>query len=453
MIRFLKTYILLLLFVTVDIYGSDYSFCVKDSGFQRILLLSAFVENLQSLESLNDKQDSITSLTDEDVTSLNYFRIFRVKSSLNSQIEGYVFIIEDSGIGSIVVPIKKTIKQEDKTEVDKFIFSAVSGIMSYVKNPQQGRVPVMVSREFIELFRQASQNEDKTSVFRDDDNYVLRTVSINLNSNYTDHIFEQISSVSLECENLVDNLVFSDEYDLEEKLLQIKSISFDFGKLVDILKRRYNGGSLFPHSLNGKFRPSLLDYIQAAFISSEHEKMVFYGFLREKQFKIDHIYSLLYNRYLQHIDVKSVYSGFAILSFLLDFFRTDELETLKALILEDEFILQIVSSKIDIEYKERLINRLLTGKNKSSENIVYKLIETYLNLDLDHQITKEEKAMISNLIWDLGSYPSLSSDFLTKLKFMVFQSKRANLFGIDVARQIFEVQKVKKCTLKFSNPS
>ncbi len=445
---------LLLLFVTVDVYGSNYSFCVKDSGFQRILLLSAFVDNLQSFETLDSKQNNITSLTDKDITSLNYFRIFRVKSNSSSQIEGYVFIIEDSGIGSIVVPIRKTnVKQEDKVKIDRFILSSVSGIISHVKGPQQGRVSVMVSKEFIELFLQASKEEDRISIPRDNDNYVLRTVNINLNYNYTDYSFEQISSVSLECENLVDNLVFSDEYDLEEKLLQIKSISFDFGKLVDILQKRYEGGSLFPHSLNGKFRPSLLDYIQAAFISMEHEKLVFYGFLREKQFKIDHIYSLLYNRYLKNQDVKSIHSGFAILLFLLDFFRTDELETMKSLVVEDDFISKVVFAKIDIEEKEKLINRLLVGRNKGSEKIVYKLIEAYLNLDFDHQITEEEKAMISTLIWDLGSYPNLSPDFLARLKFMVFESKRANLLGIDVTRQIFEVQKVKKCSLKFSVPS
>ena len=457
MLRFFKTCLLLSLFMTVKLYGVDYSFCVKDSGFQRILLLSSFVDSLQYQETFNPKQmSSPVSTSSGDSTVLEYFRIFRVKSGKSSRIEGYVFIIEDNGVGSVVVPIRRIDTPEDNEvdSINEFIFSSIKGVMSDLKGSKSDTVSIMVSKAFIDLFNRNINGENKrdTTTGRVDDNYVLKTVTIDLDYK-GDYIFEEISSVSFECESLVNRLVFSDEYDIEIKLLQLKSISFDFGKLVTVLQQRYNQTTPDPHSMNGKFHPNMLDYIQAAFIGIEYEKLVFYGYLREKKFKIPHIYSLLHNRYMKEDDSRSMRSGFIILESLISYLTPEELDALQSLILEDDLILRLIKSGVSTEVKNKIFTKLLVGSAESIQKMVYKIVETYSNLNQNYTIDDMEQALLKSIISSLVLDPNIDLDFLAKLKFMVFKSKRANTIGVDLTRMIFEVQKMKKCTLKFSTYS
>ena len=439
--------------MATELYSVDYSFCLKDSGFQRILLLSSFIDSLQYLEVSGTSEIDSTALSSGNSKGLDYFRIFRVKSSRDSHIEGYVFIIEDNGIGSVVVPIKRinTLEDKDTSKINEFIRSSIIGVMSHIRGQDAGVASVMVSKEFVDLFNEYIKDEDKYSTSSNvDNNYVLRSLKIDLINYRGDYIFEEISDVSFECESLVDRLVFSDEYDIEVKLLQLKSISYNLVNLISILKQRYHENSPDPHSMNGKFHPNLLDYIQAAYVAIDYEKLVFYGYLREKNFKISHIYSLLYNRYMTIEDYRSIRSGFVVLDSFMDYLRPDELETLKSLLLEDDFIFKLISSDVDIELKKSIFFKLFRGQKKYLKDMVYKIVETYSNLNLDYIITDQELSLLKLIISSLKFESDISFNFLSELKFMVFRSKRANTLGVELIRTIFELQKMKKCTLKFS---
>ena len=355
-----------------------------------------------------------------------------------------------------MVPIRRIDTPEDNEvdSINEFIFSSIKGVMSDLKGSKSDTVSIMVSKAFIDLFNRNINGENKrdTTTGRVDDNYVLKTVTIDLDYK-GDYIFEEISSVSFECESLVNRLVFSDEYDIEIKLLQLKSISFDFGKLVTVLQQRYNQTTPDPHSMNGKFHPNMLDYIQAAFIGIEYEKLVFYGYLREKKFKIPHIYSLLHNRYMKEDDSRSMRSGFIILESLISYLTPEELDALQSLILEDDLILRLIKSGVSTEVKNKIFTKLLVGSAESIQKMVYKIVETYSNLNQNYTIDDMEQALLKSIISSLVLDPNIDLDFLAKLKFMVFKSKRANTIGVDLTRMIFEVQKMKKCTLKFSTYS
>ena len=129
MIRFCKTCLLLIFLINCPLYGLDYSLCIKDPSFYRVLLLSTFVDELQNrnFDQSEKKQQSFLRLQSE-----SYFRLFRVKSKSSTKQLGYLYVIEDPKVGSIVLPVVMIGKNQSESDCEEYVKYTVSGIVPYL---------------------------------------------------------------------------------------------------------------------------------------------------------------------------------------------------------------------------------------------------------------------------------------------------------------------------------
>lgn len=444
MIRFCKTCLVLIFLMSCSLYGSDYSLCIKDPSFYRVLLLSSFVDELQNrnFDQFEKKQQTFLRLESE-----SYFRLFRVKSKSSTKQLGYLYVIEDPKVGSIILPVVMIGENQSESGFEEYVKYTVSGIVPHLHLLNYKSEEVMIPASFVYLFPK-KDNKNNIDEYAVKDRLIRTLPVLDLSSLINeDYLFEEIDSLSFESEKIVSDLVFSDRLSLDLKLGQLQSISFDISTLMHILEQRYHeSDSRFDTTL----KPNLINFIQANFDPMEHKKLEFYSYLREKHFKVSHIYSLLKNTYFIEDDSSYVKLGMLIIASLLSYMNSEEIEEFRSLAMEDDFIRKVVLSQLPVEVKESIFYRLLLGSGYKTDKIIYTIFKEYFNTSEDVIIQDQEKMMLNTLLTYCVMSFKISISALKSLKFMIFDSKKAREFGNEIVKRIFDLQKLMICTKLYS---